>query len=53
MCNTVKAGGYGFRELIIRCNGLDTQWGEEDIRAACASGVETTAIPKVENYETV
>lgn len=53
VCNTVKAGGYGFRELIIRCNGLDTQWGEEDIRAACASGVETIAIPKVENYETI
>jgi len=30
----VKAGGFGRRELVIRCNGLDTPWGAEDLAAA-------------------
>ena len=30
----VQSGLYGNRELTIRCNGLDTQWGADDIAAA-------------------
>ena len=38
---------YGHRELTIRCNGLDTQWGADDLRAAATSGASAVVIPKV------
>ena len=28
-----SSGEYGHRELTIRCNGLDTEWGEADLTA--------------------
>ena len=31
VCAAVKAGGYGPREVIIRINGLDTEWGLDDL----------------------
>ena len=34
VCSVVKAGGYGPRELIIRINGQDTEWGKADLKAA-------------------
>ena len=33
----VSAGGYGQRETIIRINGLDTEWGLEDLEAAVSA----------------
>src|SRR5688572_30635529 len=27
----VKAGGFGSREVIVRVNGLDTEWASDDI----------------------
>jgi citrate lyase subunit beta/citryl-CoA lyase len=41
------SGEYGNRELTIRCNGLDTQWGADDIAAAATSGAAAVVIPKV------
>ena len=43
----VKAGGFGRRELIIRVNGLDTPWGEDDLRAAAAAGPDAVLVPKI------
>ena len=40
-------GGFGGRELIIRCNGLDTPWGAEDLAAAAAAGPDAILVPKV------
>ena len=34
-----KAGGFGKRELAIRCNGLDTPWGLADLAAIAKSNV--------------
>lgn len=45
----VRAGGYGHRELAIRVNGLDTPWGEADVRAAAAAGPDAILLPKVES----
>ena len=36
-CAAASSGEYGDRELTIRCNGLDTPWGADDIAAAAAS----------------
>jgi citrate lyase subunit beta/citryl-CoA lyase len=48
--NAVAAAGsgeYGRREITIRCNGLDTPWGADDIAAAATSGAAAVVIPKV------
>ncbi len=41
------SGEYGYRELTIRCNGLDTPWGADDLAAAGAAGPAGVVIPKV------
>jgi len=42
-----QSGDYGQREITIRCNGLDTPWGADDIVAAARSGAAAIVIPKV------
>jgi len=44
----VAAGGYGGRVLLVRVNGLGTEWGEADLAAACATGPDGILLPKVE-----
>ena len=46
-----SSGEYGHRELTIRCNGLDTPWGVDDIAAAAQSGASAVVIPKVASVE--
>jgi citrate lyase subunit beta/citryl-CoA lyase len=46
-CAAVRSGAYGRRELTIRCNGLDTEWGADDLAAAAAAGPAAVVIPKV------
>lgn len=49
----VNAGGYGKRELVIRINGLKTQWGAADLKAAGPSRADAICLPKVETAEDV
>lgn len=49
----VKQGGFGKREIAIRVNGLDTQWGAEDIKAAVAAGPDAILVPKINSAEDV
>lgn len=42
-----SSGAYGHREITIRCNGLDTEWGRDDIAAASTSGASAVVVPKV------
>jgi citrate lyase subunit beta / citryl-CoA lyase len=42
-----SSGEYGHREVTIRCNGLDTPWGADDLAAATTSGAAAVVIPKV------
>ena len=51
--NALREGGYGPRELVMRVNGLDTPWGDDDLRAAATSGADAVCIPKVESAEQV
>ncbi len=46
-CAAAASGEYGGREITIRCNGLDTPWGADDVRAAGAVGPSAVVIPKV------
>jgi citrate lyase subunit beta/citryl-CoA lyase len=43
----IAAGGFGDRELIVRCNGLDTPWGADDLAAAAQAGPDAILVPKV------
>lgn len=48
-----SSGAYGRREVTIRCNGLDTPWGADDLAAAALSGASAVVIPKVSSVEEV
>jgi citrate lyase subunit beta/citryl-CoA lyase len=43
----VRNGGFGQREVVIRCNGLDTPWGAQDLAAAAQAGPDAVLVPKV------
>jgi citrate lyase subunit beta/citryl-CoA lyase len=46
---TVKEGGYGRREVVIRPNALETAWGTADILAAASAAPDAILIPKVQH----
>jgi citrate lyase subunit beta/citryl-CoA lyase len=37
----------GHREALVRCNGLDTEWGRADLAMAVAAGADGVLLPKV------
>ena len=45
----VAHGGYGKREVIVRVNGLDTEWGRDDVAVLAGCGCAAILIPKVES----
>jgi citrate lyase subunit beta/citryl-CoA lyase len=46
-CAAAGSGAYGRREVTIRCNGLDTPWGADDLRVAATAGAAAVVVPKV------
>jgi citrate lyase subunit beta / citryl-CoA lyase len=44
-------GGYGSKELVIRCNGLDTPWGRDDLAAAAEATPHAVLIPKINSVD--
>lgn len=49
----LREGGYGNREIIVRVNGADTDWGRDDIAAMATSGADAILLPKVETGDAV
>jgi citrate lyase subunit beta / citryl-CoA lyase len=49
----VTGGGFGRRELIIRCNALDTPWGADDLAAASVAAPDALLTPKVSRPEDI
>ena len=49
----VKEGGFGGREVAIRANGIDTEWGAADLAAIAASGADAVLVPKVSSPEDI
>jgi len=49
VAEAVQQGGYGHREILIRVNGPDSQWGNDDIQAVAKSGADAILLPKVES----
>jgi citrate lyase subunit beta/citryl-CoA lyase len=48
-----ESKAYSKREIVIRCNGLGTPWGEADIAAIATSGADAILVPKVESAAAV
>jgi len=51
--DALAEGGYGKREILVRVNGLDSEWGSEDIAVMARSGADAILLPKVESAEMV
>jgi citrate lyase subunit beta/citryl-CoA lyase len=49
----LSAGGYGYRECVVRVNGLDTPWGSDDLAALSKLPVDAVLLPKIESPEQV
>src|SRR5215470_10780339 len=49
----LAGGGYGFRELVLRVNPLDTPWGHSDLAAAATMPIDAVLLPKVESADRV
>ena len=49
----VREGGFGNREVAIRANGIDTEWGEADLAAIVVSGADAVLVPKVSSPEDI
>ena len=52
VCDAIRAGGYGKRELIVRVNGLATV-GDADLAAVATSGADAVLLPKIESSDLV
>lgn len=48
-----RAGGFGGRELVVRMNGLDTEWGADDLAAVAGAPVDAVLLPKVSGAEAI
>lgn len=45
----LASGAYGHRELVVRINGLDTDWWRDDLAAVGGAGAAAILLPKVED----
>ena len=48
VCAAVASRGYGYREIAVRINGLDTPWGHEDLQAVAAAAPHAILAPKID-----
>ena len=46
---SVLAGGYGRREVVVRVNDLDSPWGRDDVKAVATIGADAILFPNVES----
>jgi citrate lyase subunit beta/citryl-CoA lyase len=47
--DVVRGGGFGGREVLIRINGLDTEWSSGDLTAAAEAAPDGILVPKILN----
>jgi citrate lyase subunit beta / citryl-CoA lyase len=46
---SVLAGGFGRREVVVRVNDLDSPWGADDVKAVAGIGADAILFPNVES----
>jgi citrate lyase subunit beta/citryl-CoA lyase len=49
----IDAGGFGRREVIVRVNALDTEWGAADLAAVRGCGADGVLVPKIRNEQDI
>ncbi|MCC2975568.1 CoA ester lyase [Sphingomonas sp. PL-96] len=42
-----RTGGFGARELVLRVNGVDSEWAADDLAAANSAPFDAVLVPKV------
>ena len=45
--DAVDDRAYGAREVVIRVNALETEWGRDDLNMAVSAGVDAVLVPKI------
>jgi citrate lyase subunit beta/citryl-CoA lyase len=45
--DAVRDRAFGAREVVIRVNGLETAWGQDDLAMAASTGVDGVLAPKI------
>lgn len=53
VAQALQQDGYGYREMVVRCNGLDSDWAQDDVAMIAASRAHALLIPKVESVAMV
>lgn len=53
VCAAARSGEYGHREVVIRTNGIDTEWHADDLAAAAKAGPDAILVPKVNSADEV
>ncbi len=49
----LKKGGYGNREVVVRVNDLDSEWGYEDVNAVANLGADAILFSSIESQDDV
>jgi len=44
---------YRYRELVVRCNALETEWGLDDLRTFATAPISALLFPKIESSEQI
>ena len=52
-CAAIIQGGFGKCFMTIRMNSLETIWGEADLKAIIASGIEEILVPKISSVQDI
>ena len=53
VCEAISPGSYQTREIVVRINGLGTDWHEDDLAAVAGSAAHGVLVPKVETAQQV
>lgn len=51
--NAIKAVDFGGAEIVVRINGQDTPFYDEDVKAMVLAGVDVIRLPKTESAEMI
>jgi citrate lyase subunit beta/citryl-CoA lyase len=49
----IRAGGFGRRELVVRANAADSDWGAADLAALRAAAPDAVLLPKVSRADDI
>jgi citrate lyase subunit beta / citryl-CoA lyase len=53
VCEAIASGSYQTREIVVRINGLGTDWHDDDLAAVAGSAADGVLVPKVETGQQV